>query len=364
MAISCKRQVSPHFDIEFNGLIETDARKICYMSNKEYQELLDFLGHKNREVQYQAMVILCQFSGEPDTEFLALLQSTPESLARPMLRLMESEDKELVEKSLEILVNLSTIDSVAEAMLNLSGIRRACESLNRRQLFVEFHCMLLSNLTRLAKGVEDLMRIPGIFKGVVLKYAAVDSEDVDHLGSVIINGTSSELGRKLISEMQTDSQGYTHCLLLECLARSLSVRRRRQAVLQILRNMALDSDCHEAIAASGILINMCFFLYPESEERREDDVHKLITEQGIGLASDIETRTISAEILVCALRSQVGRDMMRTIGLYEVVRLWDLHESEQSIKDMIYDVAMATHLNEEELKSGQLQDTPNRAVQV
>jgi hypothetical protein len=31
---------------------------------------------------------------------------------------------------------------------------------------------------------------------------------------------------------------------------------------------------------------------------------------------------------------------------------------------MIYDVAMATHLNEEELKSGQLQDTPNRAVQV
>jgi hypothetical protein len=31
---------------------------------------------------------------------------------------------------------------------------------------------------------------------------------------------------------------------------------------------------------------------------------------------------------------------------------------------MLYDVAMATHLNEDELKSGELQDAPNRAVEV
>lgn len=333
-------------------------------SNKEYEELIEFLGHKNRAVQCQALDILSEFSGDPDTEFISLIQLGPESVARPLLRLAESDDREFSEKSLTILVNLSTIDSVAEGILSLGGARRVCDSLNKRQHFVELHCMLLSNLTRLGRGMDDLLQMEGIFKGVVLKYAAVDSAEVDHLGSVIINGTSVERVRRIIAEMQTDSQGYTHCLLLQCLARSLCIRRRRQAVLQIIRNISLDTDCHEAIAASGIVINMCFFLYPEADNRREDDVHKSITENGVGLASDVETRTISAEILVCALRSEVLRDAMRSIGVYEVVRLWDLEESEQSIKDMLYDVAMATHLNEDELKSGELQDAPNRAVEV
>jgi hypothetical protein len=128
--------------------------------------------------------------------------------------------------------------------------------------------------------------------------------------------------------------------------------------------MALDTECHEAVAASGVIINMCYFLYPEAEGRREDDVHKSITEHSIGLASDIETRSLSAEILVCFLRTEVGRDVMRSVGVYEVVRLWDLEESEQSIKDMIYDVAMATHLNEDELKTGELQDQPDKVVEL
>jgi len=335
------------------------------MSKKEYTELIEFLSHKNRAVQTQALEILIEFSGDPDTEFISLIQADPEGVARPLLRIAESDDKEMVERALQILVNLAGIEWVSEAILNLSGVRRICDSLNRRQLFVELHCMLLSNLTRLPRGVEDLLQIEGIFKGMVLKFSAVDSEDVDHLGSVVINGTSVERGRKIIADMQTDSQGYTHCLLLQCLARSFSIRRRRQAVLQIVRNLALDTECHGAIAASGILINMCYFLYPESKEgRREDDVHKNITEHGVGLATDLETRTISAEIFLCALRSEVSRDVMRTIGVYEVVRLWDLEESDQSIKDMLYDIAMATHLNEDELLSGQLQEEPNRAVEL
>lgn len=330
----------------------------------EYRELLEFLLHKNKAVQSQALQILTQYSGDPDTEFISLIQSDTESVVRPLLRLVETDHKEFVENSLTALVNLSGIDSIVEAVCKLSGVRRICDSLNQRQVMVELHCMLLSNLTRLPAGVEGLLAIPGIFKGVILKYAAVDSEEVDHLGSVIINGTSAEKGRQVVSDLQTDSQGYTHCLLLQCLARCLGVRRRRQAVLQIIRNLCLDTECHDAIAASGILINLCYFLYPEVEGRREDDVHKNITENGIGLASDIETRTIAAEILVCFLRSEVGRDVMRSIGIYEVVRLWDLEETEQSIKDMLYDVAMATHLNEEELKSGELQDKPGKIVEL
>jgi hypothetical protein len=31
---------------------------------------------------------------------------------------------------------------------------------------------------------------------------------------------------------------------------------------------------------------------------------------------------------------------------------------------MIYDVAMATHLNEDELKTGELQDQPDRVVEL
>ena len=330
----------------------------------EYRELLEFLLHKNKAVQSQALQILIHYSGDPDPEFISLIQSDTESVVRPLLRLVETDDKEFVENSLTALVNLSGFDSIVAAVCKLSGVRRICDSLNQRQVMVELHCMLLSNLTRLPAGVAGLLAIPGIFKGVILKYAAVDSEEVDHLGSVIINGTSVEKGRQVVSELHTDSQGYTHCLLLQCLARCLGVRRRRQAVLQIIRNLCLDTECHDAIGASGILINMCYFLYPEVEGRREDDVHKNITENGIGLASDIETRTIASEILVCFLRSEVGRDVMRSIGIYEVVRLWDLEETEQSIKDMLYDVAMATHLNEKELKSGELEDKPYKIVEL
>jgi hypothetical protein len=330
----------------------------------EYQELVEFLSHKNVAVQSQALKILSSYSGDPDSEFNAFIQRDSDSVARSILRLVETDDRELVEDGLTCLVNLCCIDPLAESVIKLSGVRRICDSLNRRQVMVELHCMLLSNLTRLPSGVENLLSIPGIFKGVLLKYSAVDSEDVDHLGSVIVNGTSLEKGRKIVCDLQTDSQGYTHCLLLQCLARCLSVRRRRTIALNILRNIALDTDCHDAIAASGVIINMCYFLYPETEDRREDDVHKSITENSLGLASDVETRSISAEILVCFLRTEVGRDVMRSVGVYEVVRLWDLEESEQSIKDMIYDVAMATHLNEDELKTGELQDQPDRVVEL
>ena len=335
------------------------------MTNKtEYQELVEFLSHKNKAVQSQALEILSQYSGDPDSEFVNVINGDTESFVRPVLRLIETDDPDFIENGLTCLVNLTTIDSVVEAVCKLSGVRRICDSLNRRQVFVELHCMLLSNLTRLPCGVQDLINIPGIFKSVVLKYAAVDSEDVDHLGSVIVNGTSEEAGRRTISEIQTDSQGYTHCLLLQCLARCLTVRRRRQTVLQVMRNISLDTECHTGIAASGIIINMCYFLYPEAEGRREDDVHEAVTKNCIGLATDIETRAISAEILVCTLRSEVGRDVMRTIGIYEVVRLWDLNETEVSIKDMLYDVAMATHLTEKELKTGELAEEPNRAIGI
>lgn len=329
----------------------------------EYRELLEFLSHKNVAVQSQALKILSSYSGEPDTEFIALIQADPSAIVRPILRLVETDDKELVEDGLMTLTNLCALDSVVEAAVSLSAVRRICDSLNSRQVMVELHCMLLTNLTRLPSGVDSLLSIPGIFKGVILKFAAVESDEVDHLGSVIINGSSVEQGRRILSELQSDSQGYTHCLLLQCLARCLAIRRRRYAILQIIRNIALDTECHSAIAASGILINMCYFLYPEVEGRREDTVHKNITEHGVGLATDVETRATSAEILVCVLRSETGRDMMRSVGVYEVVRLWDLEETEQDIKDKLYDIAMATHLNEEELKSGQLQDPPSHALE-
>ncbi len=345
-------------------LVESTIR--TRMSNHtEYRELVEFLSHKRKEVQSQALDILVQYSGDADSEFVGFINQDPEFVMRPILRLIETNESDTVEKALTCLVNLSTIDNVVEGVSKLSGVRRICDSLNHRQVFVELHCMALTNLTRLPAGVEELISIPGIFKSVVLKYCAVDSEDVDHLGSVIVNGTSLEAGRKILCETQTDSQGYTHCLLLQCLARNLTVRRRRQIVLQIIRNLALDTEVsHGGIAASGILINMCFFLYPEVEDRREDDVHESITKNGIGLATDIETRAISAEIFICCLRSETGRDMMRSIGIYEVVRLWDLSETEVSIKDMLYDIAMATHLSEGELKSGELQDKPDRAIGV
>ena len=354
--LRAKKLIKPPADIYFDSSMSDFT---------EYRELVEFLSHKRKEVQSQALDILVQYSGDADSQFVGFLNTEPEFAMRPILRLIETNDSETVDKALTCLVNMSTIDAVVEAVCKLSGVRRICDSLNHRQVMVELHCMALTNLTRLPVGVEELISIPGIFKSVVLKYCAVDSEEVDHLGSVIVNGTSLEAGRKILSETQTDSQGYTHCLLLQCLARNLSVRRRRQTVLQIIRNLALDVDVsHPGIAASGILINMCFFLYPEVEGRREDDVHEAITKNGIGLATDIETRAISAEILLCCLRSDTGRDMMRSIGIYEVVRLWDLQETEVAVKDMLYDVAMATHLTESELKSGELQDEPNRAIGV
>lgn len=332
----------------------------------EYEELISFLSHKNKTVQSQALDIVVQSSGDLDPKFVSFINKDAESVVRPLLRFIETSERDYIENSLSALVNLATIDSVVEAVCKLSGVRRVCDSLNQRQIFIELHCMLLTNLTRMECGVTQLLDIAGIFKSVVLKYAAVDTEDVDSLGAVVINATSVVGGRKIISELQTDSQGYTHCLLIQCLARGLTIRRRRVALLKILRNLALDLDsgCHEGIASSGILINMCYFLYPEVDNRREDDVHKLITEHGIGLASDVETRTLAAEIFVCMLRSDVGRDVMRTIGVYEVVRLWDLQETETSVKDMLYDVAMATHMTEDELKTGTLEEPPNRVVEL
>jgi Domain of unknown function (DUF384) len=215
------------------------------------------------------------------------------------------------------------------------------------------HCSTIANLTRSEEGIKQALTIPNLFKGVYLKYCADSEEHTDSLGLVVINCSANKDIRNQICNVDSG-----RCLLIECLTRLFAIRRRRLTALRVLKNVAMDSESHAALVVSRTPAKMTAFLYPEGEGRRCDQapLEALVTETG--LASDIATRVVSAEILFCLTRSQEGREGMRAQGIYEVVRLWHLQEADADVKDRLETVANIVHLTETEIESGQLEGSP------
>lgn len=359
---------------------------IEHENNDSYQELSQMMLSSNPQVKFGATNAILSMS--EDRDLVDYVSSAGSAILRNLLRNFESEDKQLVLTALSALINLSGNDSVVDALIPFRGIERIVNSLNARQLYVQMHCALLGNLTRTESGIKQALTIPNLFKGVFLKYCADSEEHTDSLGLVVINCTADPAIRGEIcrvdevavrapvlertkwdyedfdsSDDEEQAQPETpttiqRCLLLECLARLFPMRRRRVVTLRTVRNLALDPNCHQAMVIARLAAKMGAFLYPISGEgeyaRRSAEAAEEFRTSESGLAADIETRVVAAEILFCLTRSRDGRVGMREQGVYEFVRLWHLQEQNEELKDRLEMIANIVHLTESEIERGEL----------
>ena len=317
-----------------------------------YRDLATLMLHSNPQVKFGATNAVLSLS--EDRDFIEVVVSSVNTILRNLLRNFEAnDDQKLTLVSLSALLNLSGHDSVVPILLEYNAIDRLVRSLNERQILIQMHCSTLANLTRSDAGIKQALSIPNLFKGVYLKYCADSEEHTDSLGLVVINCSANSDIRQQICKVDHD-----RCLLIECLTRLFALRRRRLIALRVLKNLALDPECHASLVHSRTPAKMTGFLYPESDDRRSDQAPAEALVAGVGLATDIESRVVSAEILFCLTRTREGREGMRDQGIYEVVRLWHLQETDADVKERLEMVANVVHLSESEIDKGQLEGSP------
>jgi hypothetical protein len=105
------------------------------------------------------------------------------------------------------------------------------------------------------------------------------------------------------------------------------------------------------------------FLYPEDAARREEEAAPETREGCVGLANDVETRIAAVEIMFSLTRSAEGRQAMREQKCYEYLRLWDLHESDEFIKEKVQTIVNILVLSEQEIEKGDL-DTASSSAKI
>jgi len=361
--------------------------------SQEFSELLGFLQDQKPEVRrFAAEGVLGQTE---DTDFLDFCKQNPRLAARPLLRLAEKAEAELAEAlearakaggrespaektaaiqaassvgagiaALKALVNLSTIPSVQDELVSLNAPKRVTEVLRSgwlegRASLAHWYAMLLANISTSAKGQQAVCSDEGMLKFLVAAYVTKPrppardgyEDPLLWLGSLLVNVLALPEGRKLFA------MGEHHALTT--IFTELADRGRRQDMMNAVKNICLDGDCHETIITTDLIVQMARFLcpwetmQPEAKAALPGVLKESLEKDGASLTGDVAVRTAAASSLMGLCRSLAGRDYLRASGCEQVLRAWQAEETDGTIKDQIDVVLPALVLSEEELQAEQ-----------
>lgn len=317
-------------------------------------ELPPFLTHKNPEVRSQALGIVQGYSTNPP-----LFQGQP-AILKNLCKLVV--DKELSEKALITLVNLSDDFSLAVQLVKF-GIFQ----LTMRNLKVQFtqgggllqhpyHLMLLTNLTRNDKDDTaskvlcqwDSPKRGQWLTSLVQWFSEVpkdQTEEKDHLayiGHILTNVTQHECGRVYFYKAE---KNFFPKLIPQLLYGSST---RRLGVLRPLRNCLIDANTVGEYRFT-YLIEECgiypAFMIPivgpgTIDEEDKSGMPDLIQEffakvPPVKRDEDTEVRAAILDIILCCARHKKTRIYLRERNTYMLIR--DLHNEEKELERTQFD---------------------------
>lgn len=351
---------------------------------QEFTELIGFLADPKAEVQRLAAEgVLAQTESQ---DFVAFCQEKPRAPAKQLLRLVERAEadaiaklssvkegtrdqvmraKRLAEKEAELslaagaaalqaLVNLSAVPAVRDELVELSAPRRCGDALRSgwldgRSALAHYYSMLLANLSTAKQGQkaicenEELLRF--LFSAFVAKPRPPPRDGCEdpmgYLGKALGNVCALPEGRALLA---VGDQGIA---TLTQLATELRDRGRRTDVLNCIRNLCLDEDCHEVIVKTAIAPVMTLFLYPwdkvSADQRAQlpEQLREALQADGAAMTTDVSVRGLAAECFLGLSRTEAGREYISSFGLVEVLRAWLQEEPEEENKTVIDAVLQA-----------------------
>jgi len=347
-----------------------------------FGEVVGFLSDPKAQVQGSALAGLLGYVDVP--EFKQYVAENTRAVVRPTMRLMASEQREIAKAAFALLTNLSQNKAVGKCMVELKGFKRVLELLMTNYVLegdaelTFLSCAVLANLSghtyenpATTKAIEEQLGVTTEGAGqtplefLVACATQAPQEKGDpflHLYNLLQNISNwASVRAALMSERTT--LAYWNILA----SYMVSQRSRRKGVMGLFRNLASEPSCHPKLVESDLPWRMCCFLFDAEAKDLEgrDAVYKEIVENQIGFSADVSTRRLGAEVLGLLCTTKEGREGLRLINTYEVVRRWHLKEEDPEIKDALESIVPSVHYTEEELVAEGLDEPdPNRVYQI
>ena len=337
------------------------------MASDEVKEVVGYLKHANPAVKQEACKILTQLCVTPST-FPALAALDVTSLLLPLV----STQPPLQTQALTLLVQLSTYDELAAAMLQQSAINISMEQVrtsNRADTAASslpLLLQLLTNLTRTDKGAALLMQEGQAVETLHIRrllslflqplHPAIRDDKYAHVASLLLNVSQLPSGRRWLMDQQS---GCVASLPQHILSNS-AVRQRD--ILTLFRNLFLEQSNHARLLQPHyrVLENALLLIAGEGEVREEERegffpsvLAAMTTEPGRQPHADAAIRKLVLEVVALCARYKPSRLYLKQRRVYTVLRelhmKWEKREGFGSSEhdDMLYDIVQFFILDEE-----------------
>ncbi|XP_057508197.1 uncharacterized protein LOC130791102 [Actinidia eriantha] len=308
----------------------------------ELEELLDFLSSPLPPVKKAAVDIVRDLTGAEDG-----LQSLAKysDVALPSLGRLLAEKKEVSEPAAEALINLSQNSELAAKLVSMGMIKATMDILYKQEAGItRLLVMFLINLTQLDAGIDSLLQIGdekmhGLYVMRLVRSFCTSSNEKDgdpfeHVGSVLVNISKREVGRKLLLDPKRG-------LLKQVIRQFDSTSSlRKKGVSGTIRNC-----CFEAENQIQNLLLISEFLWPVlllpvagNKIYSEQDTSKMPLELGSALSierepvNDPEIRVQTLEALYLLSLQEAGRRALWSVNGPRILQVG--YEEEEDPKVM------------------------------
>lgn len=284
----------------------------------EVEELVGFLSSPSPQVKKAAVDIVQGLTGSE--EGVRSLANHSKALLPSLLHLV-GDKKEFEQPALEALVNLSQETALSGELVEVGMIERAMEILGRADICIsQLLLMLLVNLTQLDSGVERLLqagdeKLQGLYLAKLVRLFNVSSAENEgkedpygHIGSVLVNISRMEIGRKLLLDPKRS--------LLKIIIRQSDSPSllRRKGVSGTIRNCCFDeTQLSNLLLTSQFLWPALLLPLAGKQVYSKEDANKMPLELANPLSherdpeKDPEIRVQAAESLYLIAMQEGGR---------------------------------------------------------
>ena len=258
-----------------------------------------------------------------------------------------------------ILTNLLADDRLIQESVDASSVYKSTVPLviqdKLAKPLMNLTCMLLNNICVLEKNAVILLELYRDSSDLILlfqKYfnynpheeydesTSWDDRDVyQHIGSVIVNLTTLEGGRRIVLN---HSNGFLSPLILQIRSRNLI---RRRAAVATIKNLLFDSSVHWwFVFESELLTTLLTPLVAATPFTDQEKVGMDITlwmmadDPDKQYESDVDTRKMLLESLLLLCQTRTVRERLRAKKVYPIIRNLDYAQEDEAVSSIILEL--------------------------
>jgi hypothetical protein len=348
--------------------------------SKELEELIGFLHHGNTQIRQIACENLVGFSIAQPSIF-----KRHQLLPVRDLQLLVGDYRPIAKNALTILINLSTDVEVLE---DLAGDNAFLETLlarvtNTEEPNADEIAMLLANMAK----SDRLRRIINLTRDIP-KSVSKSARAMDQLMDCFVQGAEGRLNKDanydylayLFADLSKFQEGRAYFTMKQNYDCVLPLTKlivftehksdiRRRGVASTIKNTAFDIASHPMLLAEKEVNLLPYILLPimGPEDYSEDEAAAMLPDLQLlppDKKRDIDDIIMThLEILLLLTTTRQGRDLMRQVQVYPVVRECHLHINSEDVRegcDRL--VQMLMRDEEEEASTSTLLEAMARAV--